>query len=104
LPSFVTGRRRTAAIPCASALAVLGTVDFSPERRIAAGTGMDAYPPSVAEPGSRGSETYRGYRACETEDFRILGLVQRGHITGPDGRPFGSVGGIITCPPMFRLL
>jgi hypothetical protein len=35
-----------------------GTVDFSPERRIAPGTGMDAYPPSVADPGSRGSETY----------------------------------------------
>jgi hypothetical protein len=46
----------------------------------------------------------KGYRARDTEEFRILGLAQQGHITGPDGRPFGSVGGIITCPPMFPLL
>ena len=46
----------------------------------------------------------KGYRSRETEEFRILGLAQQGHITGPDGKPFGSVGGIINCPPMFRLL
>jgi hypothetical protein len=46
----------------------------------------------------------RGYRARNFEEFRILGLAQQGHITGPDGQQFGSVGGIINCPPMFRLL
>jgi hypothetical protein len=35
-----------------------GTVDFSPERRVEPGTGADAFPPSVAEPGSVGSRDY----------------------------------------------
>lgn len=46
----------------------------------------------------------RGYRARNFEEFRILGLAAQGHITGPDGRRFGSVGGIINCPVTFRLL
>jgi hypothetical protein len=46
----------------------------------------------------------KGYRSRNFEEFRILGLAQQGHITGPDGKPFGSVGGIINCPPVFRLL
>jgi hypothetical protein len=35
-----------------------GSVDFSPERRVEPGTGTDAFPPRVAEPGSRGSRGY----------------------------------------------
>jgi hypothetical protein len=35
-----------------------GTVDFSPERRVEPGTGPDAFPPRVAEPGSVGSSGY----------------------------------------------
>jgi hypothetical protein len=35
-----------------------GTVDFSPERRVEPGTGTDAFPPSVARPGSVGSRDY----------------------------------------------
>jgi hypothetical protein len=35
-----------------------GTVDFSPQRRVAPGTGSDAFPPSVAQPGSVGSRDY----------------------------------------------
>jgi hypothetical protein len=35
-----------------------GTVDFSPERRVEPGTGTDAFPPSVAQPGSVGSRNY----------------------------------------------
>ena len=46
----------------------------------------------------------RGYRSRNFEEFRILGLAQQGHITGPDGQPFGSAGPIINCPIVFRLL
>jgi hypothetical protein len=46
----------------------------------------------------------RGYRSRNFEEFRILGLAQQGHITGPDGMPFGSAGAIINCPVVFRLL
>jgi hypothetical protein len=35
-----------------------GTVDFRPERRVEPGTGTDAFPPRVAEPGSFGSRDY----------------------------------------------
>jgi hypothetical protein len=35
-----------------------GTVDFSPERRVEPGTGTDAFPPRVAQPGSVGSRDY----------------------------------------------
>jgi hypothetical protein len=35
-----------------------GTVDFSPVRRVEPGTGTDAFPPSVAQPGSVGSRGY----------------------------------------------
>jgi hypothetical protein len=35
-----------------------GTVDFSPEWRVEPGTGTDAFPPSVAQPGSVGSRDY----------------------------------------------
>lgn len=35
-----------------------GTVDFSPERRVVPGTGANAFPPQVAEPGSIGDSNY----------------------------------------------
>ena len=46
----------------------------------------------------------RGYRSRNFEEFRILGLAQQGHITGPGGEPFGSSGAVINCPVVFRLL
>jgi hypothetical protein len=46
----------------------------------------------------------QGYRSRNFEEFRILGLAQQGHITGPNGEPFGSAGAIINCPVVFRLL
>jgi hypothetical protein len=45
-----------------------------------------------------------GYRSRVTEEFFILGLVQRGHLTGLGGGPFGSVGIIVNCPVVFRFL
>lgn len=35
-----------------------GTVDFRPERRVVPGTGANAFPPQVAEPGSIGDSNY----------------------------------------------
>jgi hypothetical protein len=35
-----------------------GTVDFRPNRRVMPGTGMSAFPPSVAEPGAIGDSSY----------------------------------------------
>jgi hypothetical protein len=35
-----------------------GTVNFAPERRVEPGTGTDAFPPRVAQPGSVGSRDY----------------------------------------------
>jgi hypothetical protein len=45
-----------------------------------------------------------GYRSRVTEEFFILGLVQRGWLTGLGGGEFGSVGIIVNCPVMFRFL
>lgn len=45
-----------------------------------------------------------GYRSRVTEEFAILGLVERGHLTGPGGGAYGSVGFIINCPIVFRFL
>jgi len=45
-----------------------------------------------------------GYRSRVTEEFQILGLVERGFMTGPGGAPYGSVGIIINCPIVQRLL
>lgn len=45
-----------------------------------------------------------GYRSRVTEEFFILGLVQRGWLTGLDGGAFGSVGIIVNCPVVFRYL
>jgi hypothetical protein len=44
------------------------------------------------------------YRARVREEFEILGMVRAGHLTGPNGAPFGSTGLIINCPIVFRFL
>ncbi len=46
----------------------------------------------------------KGYRARVTEEFQILGMVQRGFMTGPGGAPFGSTGFIVNCPIVHRFL
>jgi hypothetical protein len=46
----------------------------------------------------------RGYRARMTEEFAILGLVEKGVLTGLNGQKFGSVGLIVNCPIVYRLL
>jgi hypothetical protein len=45
-----------------------------------------------------------GYRSRMTEEFAILGMVQKGWITGLDGKKFGSVGLIVSCPIVYRFL
>jgi hypothetical protein len=45
-----------------------------------------------------------GYRARVIEEFQILGLVEQGWLTGPDGGAFGSTGIIVNCPIVFRFL
>lgn len=45
-----------------------------------------------------------GYRSRLTEEFAILGFVQRGWITGPGGEAYGSTGFIVNCPIVFRFL
>ena len=45
-----------------------------------------------------------GYRSRMTEEFSILGLVQKGWITGLDGKKFGSVGLVVNCPIVYRFL
>ncbi len=44
------------------------------------------------------------YDARVSEEFQILGLVEQGHITGPDGGEFGSTGIVVNCPIVFRFL
>ncbi len=46
----------------------------------------------------------QGYRSRVTEEFQILGLVEKGWITGPGGTKYGSSGIIVNCPPVFRFL
>lgn len=46
----------------------------------------------------------QGSRARMTEEFAILGLAEKGWITGPDGGPYGSTGFIINCPIVWRFL
>ena len=46
----------------------------------------------------------KGYRSRMTEEFQILGMAQKGYITGPGGVPFGSVGIIVNCPIAYRFL
>ena len=45
-----------------------------------------------------------GYRSRLTEEFDILGKVERGWLTGLDGGEFGSIGAIVNCPIAFRFL
>jgi len=45
-----------------------------------------------------------GYRARVFEEFNILGLVEKGWITGPGGKQFGSSGVIVNCPIVHRFL
>ena len=45
-----------------------------------------------------------GYRSRPTEEFAILGFVQQGWLTGPDGSDFGSTGIIVNCPIVWRFL
>jgi hypothetical protein len=45
-----------------------------------------------------------GYRSRVIEEFQILGLVEQGWITGPDGGAYGSIGVIVNCPIVMRLL
>jgi hypothetical protein len=46
----------------------------------------------------------RNYRSRVTEEFQVLGLVERGFITGPGGALFGSSGFIVNCPIVHRFL
>lgn len=46
----------------------------------------------------------RGYVSRLTEEFQILGLVERGFITAPGGGTYGSTGFIINCPIVHRFL
>ena len=46
----------------------------------------------------------KGYRSRLTEEFAILGMVERGHLTGLDGGDFGSIGFTVNCPIVFRFL
>jgi len=45
-----------------------------------------------------------GYRGQLTEEFEILGFVENGFVTGPGGSAYGSVGIIINCPIVNRML
>ena len=45
-----------------------------------------------------------GYRSRLDEEFKILGMVQRGFVTGPGGAPYGSSGFFVNCPIVQRLL
>ena len=46
----------------------------------------------------------KGYRSRLTEEFDILGKVEKGWATGLDGGAFGSIGAIVNCPIVFRFL
>ncbi len=45
-----------------------------------------------------------GYRSRLTEEFAILGFVEKGWLTGLNGRKFGSAGLVVNCPIVYRLL
>jgi hypothetical protein len=36
------------------------------------------------------------------DEFQYLRMVELGHITGPDGKPFGSTGIVVNCPIVMR--
>ncbi len=45
-----------------------------------------------------------GYRSRMIDEFQLLGFVEQGWITGPDGKPFGSTGIVVNCPIVMRFL
>jgi hypothetical protein len=45
-----------------------------------------------------------GYRSRMTEEFAILGMAQKGCVTGLNGQRFGTVGFIVNCPIVYRFL
>jgi hypothetical protein len=44
------------------------------------------------------------YRSRVREEFEILGMVVKGHMTGPGGGTYGSTGFIVNCPIVLRFL
>ncbi len=46
----------------------------------------------------------RGYRSRMIDEFQYLGFVERGWITGPGGKKFGSTGIVVNCPIVHRFL
>jgi len=46
----------------------------------------------------------KGIRSRMTEEFAILGLAEKGFLTGLDGTPYGSVGFVVNCPIVWRFL
>ena len=45
-----------------------------------------------------------GYRSRMTGEFAILDLVEKGWLTGLNGKKFGSVGLVVNCPIVYRFL
>ncbi len=46
----------------------------------------------------------KGYRSRLIDEFQYLGMVERGFITGPGGKPYGSTGIVVNCPIVMRFL
>ncbi|CAA9588181.1 MAG: hypothetical protein AVDCRST_MAG88-4346 [uncultured Thermomicrobiales bacterium] len=46
----------------------------------------------------------RGYRSRLIDEFQLLSVVQKGHITRPGGGQFGSTGIVVNCPIIMRFL
>src|SRR5262249_50403648 len=46
----------------------------------------------------------KGYRSRLIDEFQILGFAERGFLTGPGGRPYGSTGQLINRPLVTRFL
>jgi hypothetical protein len=46
----------------------------------------------------------KGYRSRVIDEFQLLGYVVGGHVTGPNGKLFGSTGVVVNCPIVARLL
>jgi hypothetical protein len=45
-----------------------------------------------------------GYRSRMTGEFAVLDLVEKGWVTGLNGKKFGSVGLVVNCPIVYRFL
>ncbi|MGB6530006.1 MAG: hypothetical protein WBF33_18025 [Candidatus Nitrosopolaris sp.] len=45
-----------------------------------------------------------GYRSRLIDEFTILGFIQKGWVTGPNGNPFGTNDIIVNCPIVYRFL